>query len=218
MTARPRSRLEQILRAQEKLRRYPLPKRTSTYRHGTERQRLGEAGEATAKRWLQEELVCAGSDWTVLGWEEAKKRSFGLGAFDVSHWEPIKNAQNGDLYVYAAGAGRETLWHKPEPELLFSVEVKCSDRYPGVSITWHELFNSSAKYLLAVTTAGTWICTMDETRDKCYEVDRGRISSGSFYVVPHDRVRKLTIKEIIDAEEGKQAFSPGPGYESDIPF
>lgn len=216
MTVRPRSKREQIIRAQEKLRRYPLPKRTSTYREGSDRQVLGAAGEATAKRWLQDELVCGGSDWTVLGWEEAKKRTFGLGPFDEAYWEPIRNAQNGDLYVYRPGTGEETLWYKPEPELLFSVEVKCSDRYPGVSISWHELTNSSAGYMLAVTTVGTWICTMDEARDKCYDVDRSAYSS--FYVVPYDRVRKLTIKEIIDAEERRQAFVPGPGYESDIPF
>lgn len=216
---RPRNRLDPVQRAIEKLRKHRIPGRTSTYREGSDRQLIGAQGEATAKRWLQEELVCAGSDWTVLNWDEAKRSVFGgCGPFDTGgRWEAIKNAQNGDLYVYRPGVGHETLWHKPPPELLFSVEVKCSNRFRNVSITWNELDDSSAQYLLGVTPYGTWITSMDEARGHCVEVERP--GGGSYFIVPRDRVRELTIKEIIHAEEDRrEPFIPGPDYEPDIPF
>lgn len=193
----PRKRTnETIRRIQEKLRRHPLPDRTSTYREGSERALIGAAGEELALRWLQDELVCAGSDWDVVSRREAKERSPEFGPADGSASEAIQNSQHGDLYVYQRGQG---LWDKPE--LLFSVEVKCSPGYENATISWHELTDSQAEFLLGVTRAGIWICTMDEARDKA---SRRESHDGDFYVVPYGDVRKLTGKEIIDEHKKGQ--------------
>lgn len=205
-----------VIRAQEKLRRVPLKDRTSTYVTGSTRQVQGEQAEHTAQRWLQDEIVCAGSDWTVLPWHESRRYPRGFGPFDDDlAWVAIDNSQNGDLYVYQPG---KTLWSGPK--LLFSVEVKSSDRWPNVSITWSELTQSSARYLLGVTKKSTWICTMDDARKHAIEVEKH--TGGSYWIVPQDKIRKLTIKEIIDGEEGPTVRrEEGPTYGGsggDIPF
>jgi hypothetical protein len=209
-----------IKRAQEKLRKKSLPKRTSTYVEGSIRQTQGSYAEIEGQRWLQDELLWAGRDWTVLMWQEARKELFGgCGPFDSGGaWEAIKNSQNGDLYVYTAGDGPKTLWAQPAPVLLFSVEVKSSEKWPNVSITWSELTDSSARYLWATTKQGTWICTMDDARKNAFEVEK--VQGGAYWVVPHDRITKLTIKEIIDAEERKARpeFEVPPTGGTDIPF
>lgn len=203
---------EAIARATEKLRKKPLPKKTSTYVEGSIRQSQGTYAEAGAQLWLNDELVCAGRKWTVLMWQEARKELFGLGPFDSGdQWEAIRNSQNGDLYVYADPKGIFD-----DPKLLFSVEVKSSEKWPNVSITWSELTDSSARYLLAVTKHGTWICTMDDARKHAFEVERG--TGGSYWVVPHDKIRKLTIKEIIDAEEREPAEDSATTGTYQIPF
>ena len=204
-----------------KLRKRPLPTRTSTYVEGSENQTKGAIAEEEALRWLREELIWAMSDWEVLPWTEAKKRSFGLGPFDRSHWVAITNGQNGDLYVYRRGKGETTLWHQPEPELLFSVEVKSSADWPSIAISYSELFSSSAKYLLGITKFGTWICTMEQARKKCRMKETYRTT---FYTVDPRDVKLLNIKELINGEEDRHEpatsfYSTGGDYpDDDIPF
>lgn len=203
-----------IARATEKLRKKSLPRRTSTYVQGSIRQTSGEHAEVLAQHWLQECLKI--QNWTVVMWQEARKELFGIGPFDTGgEWEAIRNSQNGDLYVYR---DRDHLFG--DPKLLFSVEVKSSERYPNVSITWNELTESTARYLLAVTPFGTWICSMDDARK--HALAREKHTGGEYYIVPHDRITKLSVEEIINAEKHQAPeglrFGGTSDPDGDIPF
>lgn len=199
-------------RAREKLRSRPLSKRTSTYTSGSTNANVGAAAEVTAQNWLQEELTWSGAKWTVLLWNESRRVPLGFGPFDDDmSWVAIDNSKNGDLYVY-----RDRQTYFGEPKLLFSVEVKSSEQYPSIAISYSELFDGGADYLLGVTTYGTWICRMDEARRAAKMRESYR---STFYTVDPMQVSLLTIKEIIDAEERpKPQPILDPDDRDDIPF
>ncbi len=170
--------MEAAVRVSEKLRKRVPQKRTSTYQRGSIRQTEGTYAEIEAQRLLQDALGPDGG--TVRLFDETT---------DLHPDDPrvaIGNSRQGDLFVFDVMG-----W------LRFSVEVKSSSKYPNVSITWSELTESTTRFLIAVTPAGVWACTMDEARRRSRLVET---RDGDFWLVPYDLVRRMTLKEIADAE------------------
>lgn len=202
-----------LKRAREKLRKSPLPKRTSTYVEGSPRQAQGSGAELKARDWLQEQLNLSYKAWTVLLRRDARIIPFGgcgpVSDYDPS-WEPINNSRDGDLYVY-----RDRTSYFGEPTFLFSVEVKSSDRWPSIAINYSELFQGQSRYLMGVTTRGTWICSMDEARKHC---ELKETFDSSFYRVDPNGLKLLTIKEIINAQERPADVPSDPDAHDGIPF
>ncbi len=143
--------------------------RTSTYRKGSQRQVLGEAGEIVARQRIQ---AAAPEGFTVTRPEETTDDA----------QTAIDNSKNGDLFV-----------RDDYGVLHFSIEVKTSMDRPNVTISQSELEHSEAKYLVAVTTAGLWVCTMEDARKVAKHMWG---PSGSFWIIFRDRINPLQIKDM----------------------
>lgn len=157
-------------------------KRTSTYDPNSHNARLGAEAEAR----VLYELRRFWPEWTVLPWHEARRDVVCMGPCDEPHpMVPIDNARNGDIYVYR----RRTPWS--ELELLFSIEVKSSERHSNVTISDSELRGSSAEYLVADTRDGMWICKMDAARHAAVWHD-------SYYIIPRNKVSRTNFTQVQD--------------------
>jgi hypothetical protein len=98
-------------------------------------------------------------------------------------WVAIENSRQGDVHVIDH-LGRRRV----------SFEVKASLEWPNAAISESELQNSEAEYLVGITTAGLWVCHMDEARRKATKMCT---SEGSFWIVPYDMVRKVELSDIL---------------------
>jgi hypothetical protein len=143
--------------------------RTSTYRKGSQRQVLGEAGELVVRDRLQ---AVAPDGFTVTRCETESDDA----------QTAIDNSKNGDLFV-----------RDDYGVLQFSVEVKTSMDRPNVTISESELTSSEAKYLIGVTTAGLWACTMEDARKVAKQMHG---PTGSFWIIFRDRIKPLPIKDL----------------------
>lgn len=95
----------------------------------------------------------------------------------------IANSQNGDVVVLDRVTGRQ----------LFTVEVKSSDRYDNAAITFSELRDSKAKYLVMVGRSGMWCALMTEALKVAFETSN---HSGSFWLVPYNKVKRIKMEEM----------------------
>ena len=41
-----------------------------------------------------------------------------------------------------------------------------------------------------------------------YAIEREKYTGGSYYLIPHDKITKLDIKELIDGEERQRHWNP----------
>ena len=102
---------------------------------------------------------------------------------DGSELASISNSKNGDLYVIH------------DNTVVRSIEVKASLKYPNAAISDSELAYSRAEYLIAITTAGIWCCTMKEARKHAREVtlDNG----SSFWLIPQSKVKLSSLEDVL---------------------
>lgn len=147
--------------------------KSSTYKKDSPNAILGEASEIVLTERVRKVLNNKGLNWTV----ERKSDLDFEDPFNV-----ISNAYEGDVHVYDQHLDRRV-----------SFEVKASLEWPNATISGSELENSEAEYFVGVTTAGLWICTMKEARLRAYQKSG---FYGSFYVVPYDTTRKVSLEDI----------------------
>ena len=168
------------------LRRKAPKERTSTWRKESPTAILGEAGEVVVVGRIQNILDDLGLRWKVgrTGSANTRIKEIDLGPCPEtdSPWTPIENSRLGDVHVVDNGGRRR-----------ISFEVKASVDYDNATISRSELEHSEAEYLVGITKAGLWVCSMDEARRHAYEKHSAH---GSFYVIPYDRVKKITLREI----------------------
>jgi len=148
---------------------------SSTYDPNSKAAKLGAEAERIVLREL--DILAQKSDrntW-VYPWADLK--------FEHGFAVAIHNSQNGDIYVVG-----------PTGTIIRSIEVKTSLEYVNASISNSELLESKAEYLVALTTAGLWCCTMDEARRHAREV---KTATGSFWLVPRDRVKLSELSEVL---------------------
>lgn len=172
-----------------KLRARRPPSRTSTYDSSSEDASFGRRGELSWKTILDAYIdsgILRGMLWCVDFITRAKILWPDLVLGSKEH--AIRDAFEGDLFIINP---------LMEPYRV-AFQVKSSATYQNVSIDSGELFNSRPRYLLAWTPGSpvkNWITTMDEARAKAFVCDGSR---GSFWVVPHEEVRELTLGEVFD--------------------
>jgi hypothetical protein len=168
------------------LRKNAPRERTSTWKQGSATAILGEAGEVVVVGRIQNILEDLGLSWKVgrTGTPNSRVKEIDLGPCPEDDiWTPIENSRMGDVHVVD---------HRGKRRVSF--EVKASMEYENATISCSELENSEAEYLVGVTKAGLWVCSMAEARKHAYE--RHGIH-GSFYIVPYDRVEKVQLREVI---------------------
>lgn len=137
---------------------------------------LGQAAEIVTRDRIQITLRHKGLAWTAV----RRTEKFPVG----DPRNAIDNSREGDVHVLDQHSRRRV-----------SFEVKASQMWPNATITESELLYSEADYLVGVTTAGLWICTMEEAR----RVAQKKYSpSGTFYIVPEHQVEKLTFDDIFE--------------------
>lgn len=159
--------------------------RTSTYRKDSPTAILGEAGEIVAVGRIQTVLERKGLAWKVgrTGTSNSRVRQIDLGPIPADDpWVPIENSQQGDVHVVDHNGRRRV-----------SFEVKASLSFPNATISESELRHSGAEYLIGVTRAGFWVCTMAEARKHAYPKEG---PFGVFYVIPYDAVQKVQLSDI----------------------
>lgn len=161
--------------------------RTSTWKKDSPNSILGEAGEVVVVGRVQNILDDLGLNWKVgrTGTANSSVRQIDLGPCpdEDNPWVPIENSQMGDVHV-VDNHGRRWV----------SFEVKASTKYANAAISSSELQFSEAEYLVGVTTAGLWVCSMEEARLRAYESES---THGTFYVVPYDVVKKVSLRDAI---------------------
>ncbi len=162
------------------LRRSEPKNRTSTWRNGSATAILGEAGEVVVVGRIQTILERRGISWKVgrTGSQNSRVRE----NLSDDPWVAIDNSRNGDVHVIDHNGHRR-----------MSFEVKASMDYDNVTISGQELEESEAEYLVGVTKAGLWVCSMDEARRTAY---MKHSAYGSFYVVPYNDVKKLQLTDL----------------------
>lgn len=164
-----------------KIRGVRPPDRTSTWRPDTENAVFGTAVEIVVRDQIRRVIRDSMLPWEVERAQDARVRPFDFGPWQAMHPSArvaVENAYGGDLYVIG-----------PEGRVRFTVEVKGSQKYEGASISESQLLNSEARYLAAITTVGLWATTMDSVR-------RWAHNMGRFWVVPFDRVDRITLGEM----------------------
>lgn len=170
------------------LRRSAPKDRTSTWKKDSPNAILGEAGEVVVVGRIQNILDDLGLKWKVgrTGSANSRVKQIDLGPCPDtgSPWTPIENSRLGDVHVVD---------HKGRRRVSF--EVKASMDYDNATISRSELEHSEAEYLVGVTKAGLWVCSMHEARARAYEKHSAH---GSFYVIPYDSVAKVQLREVIE--------------------
>lgn len=165
--------------------RLPRGKRTSTWREGSPTAILGEAGEVVVVGRIQSVIDDLGLKWVVgrTGTHNSRVRELDFGPCPEDDiWTPINNSRQGDVHVVDHHGQRR-----------FSFEVKASMEYPNVTISEQELSESEAEYLVGVTTAGLWVVTMEEAREKAYKKETW---NASFWVIPFQGTEKVQLRDI----------------------
>jgi hypothetical protein len=156
------------------LQRHEPKDRTSTWRPDSHQSILGEAAEIVVRDRLQRVLDRKGLNWKALRRMDEHHPNDPRNA--------IGNSNEGDVHV---------IDHRGKRRLAF--EVKASQTWPNAAISESELLYSEADYLVGVTTAGLWVCTMEEAR----RVSQKKTTyNGTFYLIPQDRVFKLTLDDL----------------------
>lgn len=163
--------------------------RTSTYKKDSPTAILGEAGEVVVVGRIQNILDDLGLKWKVgrTGTPNSRARQ----EDQDDPWVPIENSTNGDVHV---------IDHRGKRRVSF--EVKASTEYENATISSSELENSEAEYLVGVTKAGLWVCSMDDARRHSY---KKQSAYGSFYVVPYGAVHLITLREAITGSTLRKA-------------
>jgi len=168
-----------------KLRRRTPKNRTSTWKKESPNAILGEAGEVVVVGRLQIILADLGLNWSVgrAGSANSRVKEIDMGPSpECDSWVPIENSTKGDVHVIDNHGRRRV-----------SFEVKASTEYDNATISRSELEYSEAEYLVGVTRAGLWVCSMQEARKHAREKHS---AYGSFYVIPYDAVKKIQLREI----------------------
>ena len=168
------------------LRKRPPKERTSTYRSDSMNAILGEAGEVIVVGRIQKILEEKGLGWKVgrTGSFNSRTRTVDLGPCPETDdpWVPIENSRLGDVHVVD---------HRGRRRLSF--EVKASLEHDNAAIGISQLDSSEAEFLVAITKAGFWVCSMAEARENAY---RKTSAFGTFYVVPYAGVKKINLRDL----------------------
>lgn len=167
------------------LRRRTPKNRTSTWKRESPNAILGEAGEVVVVGRIQIILDDLGLNWSVgrTGSSNSMVKQIDLGpCHEDESWVPIENSTKGDVHVIDNHGRRRV-----------SFEVKASMEYDNATISRSELEYSEAEYLVGVTRAGLWVCSMEEARRYAREKHS---AYGSFYVVPYDSVHKIQLRDV----------------------
>ena len=165
----------------ERLRSRRPPVRTSTWREDSANAVFGTAVEIVARDNVQRVIDSRGLRWRVVRFKDPSVvNPFELGALPV---DPevrfiVQNAYGGDLYVT-----------DHYNRTRFTIEVKGSQKHEGASITEGQLLHSEAQYLVAITTAGLWACTMTEARRRARDF-------GQFWVILYGTVARIPLEEM----------------------
>lgn len=167
------------------LRRNTPRARTSTFKVDSPNAILGEAGEIVLSDRIRKILESKGLNWTVDRTAYERKIRIDLGPCPEYHDDPmvaIDNSTYGDVHVVDHRGKRR-----------FSFEVKASMAYDNATISESELLYSEADYLVGITKAGLWVCTMEEARRVAREKHG---VYGKFYVIAFDLVKRIPLESI----------------------
>jgi hypothetical protein len=169
------------------LRRHTPKSRTSTFKPDSPNAILGEAGEIVLADRIRKVLESKGLSWTVDRTAYERKIQIDLGPCpEYGSYEDamvaIDNSKYGDVHVVDHRGNRR-----------FSFEVKASMAYDNATISESELLYSEADYLVGITRAGLWVCTMDEARRVAREKHG---AYGKFYVISFDLVKRVPLESI----------------------
>ncbi len=123
------------------------------------------------------------------GAQELIRVGYPPGHDERGKWPAIRNSREGDLLIEVRGYDG---W-----ERLRMLEVKTSATHPNASITWGELENSEADYLVCVCaeTQEVWACLMDVARPKARRMEG---ADGPYYVVFKRDVDLVPLTKLLD--------------------
>lgn len=97
----------------------------------------------------------------------------------------INNSVDGDLIIFDLDGKRKR-----------SIEVKSSTDHPNVTFKTSTFDNSKAEFLVALTTAGLWCCTMDEARRVARFIVTDDRNNG-FWLIAEDLVVKSSLEDVL---------------------
>lgn len=97
----------------------------------------------------------------------------------------INNSIDGDLIIFDLDGKRKR-----------SIEVKSSTDHPNVTFKTSTFDNSKAEFLVALTTAGLWCCTMDEARRVARFIVTDDRHNG-FWLITEDLVVKSPLEDVL---------------------